>query len=410
MKKRLLFIASIITIFTFSSLHAYYASETFIDFLVHSNQLRVRTDRFGVLAGPSNIKVAAGVTSANSLSDIILHNTYNAQQTNAILSFVPSVLAAVGYEAGYWGIGVGYEFTYKNDSYMVHTPVITATALNDAFRINVPISIGVGTKSKAEVTDLRGSYVVSTGIEGRYYFPREMPVLSHLRFYINYGNAYIENVKDNSQYIRQQSIGGQFRLYFKIETPDVLIEPIFRIQYDQALGSTIKGSSIDSSKVFDNFSITAKGFTPYWPQSGPGSTIGGHGDPDSGSGMQGGYIASILGSFYAIQPYRVGIAMPVGFTATSADENLYFYLEPAVSFTMIGAKHIYTSAAANDERTMPFMALGYVVYGELYIRPVKSLEWYFEIQTGGVTIADSMKNWEATSLVFNGATGLSYYF
>ena len=40
-----------------------------------------------------------------------------------------------------------------------------------------------------------------------------------------------------------------------IETPDVLIEPIFRIQYDQALGSTIKGSSIDSSKVFDNFSI-----------------------------------------------------------------------------------------------------------------------------------------------------------
>ena len=410
MKKHLLFLISIITIFAYSNLHAYYAAENFIDFLVHSNQLRVRTDRFGVLHGTDNIRVAVGLTSANSLSDIIIHNLYNAQQTNAIVSFVPSVLAGIGYEGSIWGIGAGYEFTYKNDAYMIHTPVITATALNDAFRINVPVSIGVGSKSKAEVTDLRGTYVVSTAIEGRYYFDRGIPALSHLRFYFNYGNAYIENIKNNKEYIRQQSVGAQLRIYFKIPTENVLIEPILRVQYDQALGTTINGSSIDKSKVFDNFNITAKGLNPYWPQSGPGSTSGAHGDPDSGAGMQGGYIASIPGSFYAIEPYRIGVAMPVGFTATSADENIYFYLEPALSFTMINAKHIYTSAAAIDERTTPFFALGYVVYGELYIRPVKNLEWYFEIQTGGVSIADSMKSWASTSLVLNGATGLTYYF
>lgn len=410
MKKHLLFLISIITIFIYSNLHAYYAAENFIDFLVHSNQLRVRTDRLGVLHGTDNIRVAAGLTSANSLSDIILHNIDNVQQTNAIISFVPSVLAGIGYEAGFWGIGVGYEFTYKNDAYMVHTPVITATALNDAFRINIPVSIGVGYKSKALETDLRGSYVVSTAVEGRYYFAKEIPALSYLRFYFNYGNAYIENVKDNKQYIRQQSVGAQLRIYFKIPTENVLIEPILRVQYDQALGSTIEGNAIDSAKVIDNFNITAKGFNSYWPQSGAGSAAGGHGDPTTGAGMQGGYIASIPGSFYAIEPYRIGVAMPVGFTATSADENIHFYLEPALSFTMINAKHIYTTASAVAERTTPFFAFGYVVYGEIYIRPVKNLEWYFEIQTGGVSIADSMKTWANTSLILNGATGLTYYF
>ena len=77
---------------------------------------------------------------------------------------------------------------------------------------------------------------------------------------------------------------------------------------------------------------------------------------------------------------------------------------------MINAKHIYTTASAVAERTTPFFAFGYVVYGEIYIRPVKKLEWYFEIQTGGVSIADSMKTWANTSLILNGATGLTYYF
>ena len=193
----------------------------------------------------------------------------------------------------------------------------------------------------------------------------------------------------------------------------MLINPIIRIQYDQALATSIKGGSINKRVVFDNFYITAKGFTPFWSTIGPGASSGGHGNADTGNGIQGGYIASIpeSGTFYATEPYRIGIALPVGFTATSQDENIHFYLEPALSFTMINAKHIYTSYADNSpERKTPFMALGYVVYGELYIRPVKNLEWYFELQTGGVTIADSLKNLASTSMVLNANTGLTYYF
>lgn len=407
--KKYLLITALTILFSLSNLYGYYASENFIDFFVHSNQLRVRTDRLGVLHGTDYLRVAVGLTSANNVSDYIFHNVDNVQQTNAINTFVPSALVGIGYEAGFWGIGFGYEFTYKSDAYMVHTPMITATALDDDFRINVPISIGIGSKSKKEVTDLRGAMVISTGIEARYYIRRS--VFSHLRLYLNYGNSYIENVLNKSQKIRQQSVGFQARLYFQVETDTVLIEPIIRFQFDQALNSKIN-ESIDRRAIYDNFNITAKGFTPYWPQVGPGSTAGAHANPDTGAGIQGGYIASIPGSFYAIEPYRIGLALPVGFTATSQDENIHFYLEPALSFTMINAKHIYTiyGETESPERKTPFMALGYVVYGELYIRPVKNLEWYFELQTGGVTIADTLKSLNSTSMVLNANTGLTYYF
>lgn len=409
--RKYLLIAVLTILFSLCNLHGYYSSETFIDFLVQSNQLRIRTDRLGVLHGTDYLRVAVGLTSANSLSDYIFHNINSVQQTNAINTFVPSALVGIGYEAGFWGIGFGYEFTYKNDAYMVHTPIITATALDDNFRINVPVQIGIGSKSKKEVTDLRGAMVISTGVEARYYIRRS--VFSHLRLYLNYGNSYIENVQDKSQKIRQQSVGFQARLYFQVETDTVLINPIIRIQYDQALATSIKGDSINKRVVFDNFYITAKGFTPFWSTIGPGASSGGHGNADTGNGIQGGYIASIpeSGTFYATEPYRIGIALPVGFTATSQDENIHFYLEPALSFTMINAKKIATSIDDNAPvRKTPFMALGYVVYGELYIRPVKNLEWYFELQTGGVTIADSLKNLASTSMVLNANTGLTYYF
>jgi len=107
----------------------------------------------------------------------------------------------------------------------------------------------------------------------------------------------------------------------------------------------------------------------------------------------------------------------VGFTATSADENLIFYCEPALSLTVVNAKQIYTSGTENfpnasdrERRTNPFYTLGYVVYGELSFRPVKNLEWYMEIQTGGATVAGDLASASTTSLVLNGKTGISYYF
>ena len=100
--KKYLLIAVLTILFSLCNLHGYYSSETFIDFLVQSNQLRIRTDRLGVLHGTDYLRVAAGLTSANSLSDYIFHNINSVQQTNAINTFVPSALVGIGYEAGFW--------------------------------------------------------------------------------------------------------------------------------------------------------------------------------------------------------------------------------------------------------------------------------------------------------------------
>lgn len=412
--KKIFLIITFILIFNISNLFAYYHSGNFIDFLVHSNQVRIRVDALGVLAGPSNVRVVAGLTGANSFTDLIFDNRANYSTTNAYNRFIPSALVGVGYDSDLFGIAAGYEFLYKTDTYMVHTPILHATALNDSFRINIPVSIGLGYKGRSrEVTgDLSGTRVISTAVEARYYFPKEMPVLSHIRLFVNYGNAYIPNVSDNKQYIEQSSFGLQARVHFKIETPDVLIEPIFRVQYDQALASK-NTASYTKNPVTDNFDITAKGFNPYLSiTGGTGAANGANGQDGS---MNGGYVASIPSEMYAEQPYRVCVAVPVGFTAKSADENIYFYLEPALSFTMINAKRIYANTfdlSENNVRTTPFMSLGYVVYGEIYIRPVKSLEWYIEVQAGGTSrVAETMKTENTdTRLVFNGSTGFHYYF
>ncbi|WP_300367355.1 cell surface protein [Brachyspira sp.] len=410
--KKIILTVSFILMLNISNLFAYYHAGNFIDFLVHSNQVRIRTDALGVLAGTRNIRVAASLTAANSLSDIIYDNIQNHNTTNAVNRFTPAALVGIGYDSDLFGIAAGYEFLYQSDAYMVHTPVITATALNDSFRINIPVSIGIGSKSKVQSINLSDTRVVSTAIEARYYFPKEIPALSHIRLFVNYGNAYIANVLNNKEYLEQSSFGLQARIHFKIETPEVLIEPIFRIQYDQALTTKDTVSDNYSKKVIvDNFDVTAKGFDGVYNTTGA-SADSGNGDPSIGSGFSGGYVASIPAGFYAERPYRLAIAVPVGFTATSADENIHFYLEPALSFTMISAKHIYESSFSKNERTTPFMSLGYVVYGELYIRPVKSLEWYMELQAGGTSrVAETMKNtWGNTQLVFNGSTGFHYYF
>lgn len=424
MKKILI---SILIIMSLSiQLFAYYKSDNMIDMLVHSNQVMIRTDRFGVLAGTRNWRFAAGLTGADNSAGIILNNlgAPETQQTNAnnneklgVTKFVPSALVAFGYDSDLFGIAAGYEFTWKSPTYMVHTPVIHMTAMNDAFRINIPVSIGVGQDSYVDGSSLRGTMVISTAIEGRYYF-YDSPFLSHLRFFFNYGNSTVKEINNQDVSFTQQTIGGEFRMYFKIQTERVKIEPIFRMRFDTALATTYKNIGNLNTKIVDNYLITAKGFIPSDP-GGTGSVIGAGGaNADTSNGpLQGGYIASMPSSYYAKEPYRIGIALPVGFTATSPDENITFYFEPALSLTILNAKEIYSSGTENfpnpadrQRRMNPFYTLGYVVYAELYIRPVKDLEWYTEIQTGGATVAGDLASPSTTKLVLNGKTGISYYF
>lgn len=410
MKKLLitfLFIASTNILF------AYYKAENMIDFLVHSSQVRVRTDRLGVLYGTDNFRFAVGLTGADAFSGVIAHNTGgpDTQVTNnnntdrkGYDKIVPSVLGAFGYKNDSWGIGVGYEFTWKSQTYMVHSPILTFVALDKNLRANIPVSIGVGQKSYIDGSSLDGTMVVSTTPEIRYYFNN--PSFSHFRLYTHYGHATVKKASDKNVSFNKQSIGNELRLYFRVETEELLVEPILRVRYDIALQSSYKNIQ-DSSDIYDTYFVSAKNFNPNsMPNTG--------GD---NSTIQGGYIASIPDGYFAKDPYRVGVAVPVGLTAKSADENIILYLEPALSFTILNAKEIYSlentgngRSSIKHKRTNPFYTFGYVVYAELYIKPIKNLEWYTEIQTGGATVAGDLASQNSSKLVFNGSTGITYFF
>ena len=406
-----------------TSAFGYYSSEAFIDLLVQPNQLRVRTDRVGVLFGNENIRAAIGLTGANSLSGIIVHNVTEFEYLNnskkGLDQFVPAALAGIGYQMGIFGIALGYEFKWKSPTYMVHTPVLSMTALDNTFRINIPVSIGVGQKSyyHPDRESLKGTMVISTGIEARYYFNT---ILNHLRFYFNYGNSTIKEINNPSTNFTQQSVGFQLRAYFNYDLSDYKITPIIRFQFDTALPTRYK--NIDKSyKIVDNYFITAKGFSPTGGSITEGhyGSTGANANLNSG-GLAGGYIASIPNTYYAEEPYRIGIALPVGFRTVSESGTIELYVEPALSLTIVNAKRIYSFSQAmqglenlteNDRRKSPFYTFGYVVYGELYIRPRPRLEWYTEIQTGGATVAGELANTSgSTSLILNASTGITWYF
>ena len=402
----------------------YYSSEAFIDLLVQSNQLRVRTDRVGVLFGNENIRAAIGLTGANSLSGIILHNVSEFEYLNGskkgLDQFVPAALGGIGYKMGIFGIAFGYEFKWKSPTYMVHTPVLSMTALDNNFRINIPISIGVGQKSYYHPNreSLKGAMVISTGIEARYYF--NMEYFSHLRFYFNYGNSKIKEINSPSINFTQQSVGFQARAYFNYDFSYYKITPIIRFQFDMALATKYKNIE-KTYQIVDNYFITAKGFAPVGGiiTEGRYGSEGANANLNSGN-LAGGYIASIPNTYYAEEPYRIGLAFPVGIRAMSESETIELYVEPALSLTIVNAKRIYSFKETiqglnflqeKDRRKTPFYTFGYVVYAELYIRPRPRLEWYTELQTGGATVAGELANTSgSTSIIFNASTGITWYF
>ncbi|TKZ21671.1 cell surface protein, partial [Brachyspira catarrhinii] len=111
------------------------------------------------------------------------------------------------------------------------------------------------------------------------------------------------------------------------------------------------------------------------------------------------------------------IAFPLGFSAKTESDTIEFYLEPALSLTIVNAKNIYSyqdvQTGSYERRKSFFYTLGYVVYGELYIRPIPRLEWYTELQTGGATVAGELADTSSggsTSVIFNASTGITWYF
>ena len=434
--KRLYFILAALLITAYSAF-SYTVVEDFNDFLIDENQLRIRLDRFGVLAGTENLRFMVGVSGETA--GVLLDNL-DSDEEGGINTFRPAAIAGFGYKTESFGIGAGYQFKYVSESWQAHTPIITATALNDNLRINVPVTIGVGSGS---VND--GDIAVSTDIRVEYYTGND--IFSRIRVNLKYGMYRLKanssrsgtltgggnlpmnmgTVGENGQYgfIKDtvgQSIGIDARGYFIAATDPILIEPQVRVVYQGSIadftGTSYKVTppgmdakeggakfglyNIDASNPIGAFELGSSGripAAPYYDFTAHNIMLTGEGASIEIGGTE----------YYITKPQFIGVSMPVGFTAES--EFISVYLEPAISFSMLtGGINAYASSSKPVRIPPLFYSVGYLVYGELYIHPHPNLEWYFEAQIGGATTVDGIGNSADSSLAFNGSTGITWKF
>ena len=385
------------------------SGRSFIDFLMDKDQLRARTDQIGFLYGTEHIRVAFGVTG--NTSGVILDNWTNDSSTNNKLSsyFRPSVAVAVGYKSDLISVGGAYQFKYVDSNYMVHTPAIMLTAMDNTLRLNIPVAIGVGNNF------IKNTFVVSTAVEARYYLHKFIDYFSQLRLYFYYGyarmsyakiisSAQAEGVDPNSKaiYKDQTSIGLDLRAYFNFPTDKgVSIEPYIRVLYSQALDTVENLNGTLNKYKGENFNITPYGFD-YTSLSF---------DATGTEKLSGGYIASVpgipnpQGRVPISGIYRIGIALPLGLRASNDFVSLY--VEPSLSATIFGGK----ISLLGVERKGPFYTFGYVVYAELTVTPVKYLELFLELQTGGASrLGGDLYGASATTMILNASSGIAWYF
>ena len=404
----------IILLFTLipMSLFGFYgdgSGRSFIDFLMDKDQLRARTDQIGFLYGTEHIRVAFGVTG--NTSGVILDNWTNDSSTNNKLSsyFRPSVALAVGYKSDLISVGGAYQFKYIDSNYMVHTPALMLTAMDNTLRFNIPVAIGVGNNF------IKNTFIVSTAVEARYYLHKFIDYFSQLRLYFYYGYARMSYAKiissaqavgvdPNSKaiYKDQTSIGLDLRAYFNFPTDKgVSIEPYIRVLYSQALDTVENLNGTLNKYKGENFNITPYGFD-YTSLSF---------DATGTEKLSGGYIASVpgipnpQGRVPISGIYRVGIALPLGLRASNDFVSLY--VEPSLAVTIFGGK----ISLLGVERKGFFYTFGYVVYSELTVTPVKYLELFLELQTGGASrLGGDLYGASATTMILNASSGIAWYF
>ena len=330
-------------------------SGDWIGFLTHGNQFRARMQQLGFTLGNDTIKGTFGFFNTYSFGDMLQ------VPANGDGKFIPDMSMGIAYTSSAIGIGVGYTMSFgdkvpiykgkatpKNQLQLGHTPVLVLNALDNALRIAVPIQ--VYQKSDKLVGDISDKVTaVSMDAQIRYYTGLDM--LPQIRLYLRFGHY---DKVANATKSKAETFGFEFRLYFGAMVEEVALQPIVKIQFNTALGKNHEETRIQA------INILKKGISI----------------PDVKNDKN---------------PYTLNIIPALGISANSDIVSLY--LEPSLGLKITG------SASKNVKEAYD---LGYGVYGEIYITPVKNVEWYFEA---------SIDNLDANTkgLSFAGSTGITWY-
>ena len=356
MRKIFLSAIAVLSIASANVFGMYGVDTDWINFLTHGNQFRARLDQLGFTLGNDTIKGTFGFDNNTGYG-----GTYGAllsNHTNDIYNWIPSISMGIGYTSSAISVGVGYSATIggsykpKTDSKdakkVAHTPVLVLNALDNAFRMAIPIQVYVNeTESGGTKTKITG---VSVDSQFRYYTGLEM--LPQVRLYLRYGNV---STKTTTKTLNAESFGFDFRLYFGATVEEVALQPFVKLTYDGALGYT---------------GYTRVEAVKYMQEK----------------------ITNTTTSYTATPKWDLKLMPALGLTANSDIVSLY--LEPSIGLS------VNQNGSATQKNVKEVYGLAYDVYAEIYITPLKNLEWYFEASIGGDT---------TKALTFAGTTGITWY-
>ncbi|MBW5379685.1 cell surface protein, partial [Brachyspira hampsonii] len=176
-----------------------------------------------------------------------------------------------------------------------------------------------------------------------------------------------------------ETFGMQLRLYFlNTQVGNVTVNPYIRIDYHQVL----KG----------DYTLSQNGFSRDY------LTIG---DMYKNEGLYALGENETQSDIYDVSPFYLSIKPVLSLAASSDVVSVYF--EPAIGYAV-------TSEKRKDVAQQTSHALTWAAYGELYITPVKDLEWYFELDVNGnVNGSTTVANVNLPPVLFETTTGITWY-
>ena len=369
MRKIFLTAIALLSMASASVFGMYGVDSGWIDFLTHGNQFRARLDQLGFTLGNDMIKGTFGFKNPYSFGDMLK------VPADGDGKFIPDMSMGIGYTSSAIGVGVGYTMSFgnkipkfngkvtsKGQQQLGHTPVLVLNALDNALRIAVPIQV-YQNSDKFAVDSSYKYTAVSMDAQIRYYTGLDM--LPQIRLYLKFGHYDTENkVANVTTKTKAESFGFEFRLWFGSMVEEVAINPIIKIQYNGALGKQHNQTRIQAA---DLVHYAALGGVPTtWTEN------------------------------WAKGAWDLKIIPALGITANSDIVSLY--VEPSLGF------QVQQRGSATDKNAKELYSLYYGAYAEIYITPLKNLEWYFEVDlNNGGTTADQ------SAITFAGTTGITWY-
>lgn len=350
-----------------------------IFFLTDGNRFRARADQLGFTLGNDTIKGTFGFRNKGFGGQFgKMLNTTDGVNYN----FNPTISMGLGYTSSLISVGVGYNATISTNKWtkfngktegktteaVAHTPVLVLNAMDNAFRMAIPIQV-VNLADKKANGDKGSVTAVSLDAQFRYY--TGLDFLPQIRLYLRYGNYSYEKTtggtKDKGKFA--ETFGFDFRLWFGSMVEEVAINPIIKIQYNGALGKQHNQTRIQAANLVNDAATVAN---------------------------TGNHQSSIVTNSWAKGAWDLKIIPALGITANSDIVSLY--VEPSLGF------QITQKGSATDNKVKELYSLYYGAYAEIYITPLKNLEWYFEVDlNNGGTTADQ------SAITFAGTTGITWY-